>query len=275
MSENGKLPVKAEEKPAANLEGKSYEFVPLGSSDKIRLTAAMVRAFIAVKTKKGCLPSEADCIRFIMLCKGKRANPFEGDCYLLGYDTDDGPKFSMVCGIDLFLKRAEQEPDFDGAESGVIICREDGALEERPGSLVLGSEKLAGGWSRVWRKGRRIPEYKSVKFSTYDTGRSRWKADPGGMIEKVARSQALRAAFPTPLGGLYAREEMDALHESGRGLIGIEGQVQAALDAADKPEVLPEDDSPNQDQPDQPDQNGQTEAPSNPLPSKKQQQLFG
>jgi phage recombination protein Bet len=196
-------------------EEKSVEFVPFGATDSIRLTASMVRHFIAVPTKSGKMPSERDCIRFIMLCRGKRANPFEGDCFLVGYDSQDGPVFSLICGIELFLKRAEQSEDYDGRESGVIILDEDKKLQERPGALVLPGEKIVGGWARVYRKDRAHPEYKAVTFATYDTGRSRWAKDPGGQIEKVALSQCLRSAFPTALGALYTQEEMDRITEVG------------------------------------------------------------
>lgn len=198
---------------------KSVEFVPLGASDKIRLTASMVRQFIAVPTRSGALPTEAQCIKFIMLCRGRRANPWEGDSYMIGYDTQNGPCFSMVCGIELFLKRAEQSAQYDGRESGVIVADADYKLTERPGAMVLKGEKLAGGWAKVYRKDKTYPEYKSVAFDVYNTGKSRWQADPGGMIEKVALSQALRSAYPTALGGLYTQEEMQRLTETGQGVL--------------------------------------------------------
>jgi|SRR3990167_8225635 len=203
---------------AKTTDEKSAEFVPFGASDKIRLTASMVRNFIAVPTRSGALPSERDCVRFIMLCRGKRANPFEGDCFMIGYDSQNGPSFSMVCGIELFLKRAEQSADYDGRESGVIVGSDDAVLTERPGALITKGEKLIGGWARVYRKNHAHAEYKSVSFETYNTGKSRWAADPGGQIEKVALSQALRSAYPTAMGGLYTQEEMTKLTELGQGV---------------------------------------------------------
>jgi len=197
----------------------SVEFMPMGCSDKIRLTASMVRQFIAVPTKSGALPNERDCIRFIMLCRGKRANPFEGDCFLIGYDSQSGPSFSLVCGLELFQKRASAEESYDGAESGVIVLGPEGGIMERQGTITLDGEKLIGGWAKVYRKDRKQIEYKSVKFATYNTDRSRWVKDPGGMIVKVALSQALRSAYPTALGGLYTQEEMQRVTETGEGLI--------------------------------------------------------
>ena len=225
----------------------SVEFIPFGGSDKLRLTASMVRQFIAVPTKSGALPTERDCVKFIMLCLGKRANPFEGDVFLIGYDTKNGPSFSMVCGIELFHKRASAEEAYDGNESGVIVQGPEGTamVTERPGTMVMDGEKLIGGWAKVYRKDRKQVEYKSVKFSTYDTGYSRWEKDPGGQIAKVALSQALRSAFPTPLGALYTQEEMQRVTETGEGLV-------AAREPVSMPKELPasEDNIPMGDSPD-------------------------
>lgn len=201
----------------------AVEFVPFGASEKVRLTASIVRKFVAVPSKSGTQPTERDCIRFIMLCRGKRANPFEGDVYMLGYDNWKGDRlasttFTMVCGVELFLKRAEQSEDFDGLESGVIIKTAKGELEERKGCIVLNDETLVGGWCRVMRKDRKLPYYRTAKLSVYDSGYSRWKSDPAGMIEKVAKSQCLRDAFPTALGGLYSQEEMQRITEIGEGI---------------------------------------------------------
>lgn len=206
-------------------DDKAVEYVPFGASDKIRLTASMIRQFIAVPTKSGALPSERDAIRFIMLCRGKRANPFEGDCFLIGYDSQNGPSFSMVCGVELFMKRAEQSEYYDGQESGVVIADSENRITERPGALVLKGEKIVGGWARVYRKDKGRPEYKTVSFDTYNTGRSRWEKDPGGMISKVALSQALRGAYPTALGGLYTQEEMQRLTETGFGMIAAQEPI--------------------------------------------------
>lgn len=222
---------------------RSVEFVPLGASDKVRLTAAMVKQFIAIPTKSGVLPSERDCIRFLMLCRGKRANPFEGDCWILGYDTQAGPSFSLVCGVDLFQKRAEVEKDYDGCESGVIVARDD-VVVEKPGSFYIpDKETLLGGWARVYRKERGHSEYVTVKLSVYNTDLSRWKKDPAGMIEKVARSQALRKAFPTALGGLYVQEEMERVTQSGEGLMEVREPIAMPKEkatASDHEEIAPE-----------------------------------
>lgn len=255
--------------PKKEPDDKAVEFVPFGATNKIRLTAAMIRQFIAVPTRSGALPSERDAIRFIMLCRGKMANPFEGDCFLIGYDSQNGPSFSMVCGIELFLKRAEQSHHYDGQESGVVVADAENRITERPGALVLKGEKIVGGWAKVYRKDKSHPEYKTVSFDTYNTGRSRWEKDPGGMIAKVALSQALRGAYPTALGGLYTQEEMQRLTETGQGMITAQEPIQ-------QPRALPES-SPPADQgegtdlgPEKPaNGKGATQSPKEPEPQKE------
>jgi len=214
-------------------------FVPFGATDKIRLSMAMIRDFVAVRAKNGIQPSPRDCLKFLMLCKGKRANPFEGDCFMLGYnDGDAAATYSIVCGIELFQKRADSDEHYDGNKAGVIIKTSEG-VSEREGSIVYDDEKLVGGWARVFRKDRNNPTYKAVKLSTYDTGMSRWKKDPGGMIAKVALSQALREAYPTALGGLYTQEEMEKVTEMGNGALTIKESIPMPEEIK-KPEMTPE-----------------------------------
>jgi phage recombination protein Bet len=211
----GAVPQKSTTTAILPKEERCVEYVPFGGTEPLKLTIRHVQKFIAVPTRSGAMPSEKQCVEFIMKCQAKRANPFDGDIYMIGFDTKDGPMFNIVCGIEMFLKRAEASPEFDGLESGIVVRTEDGAVEERVGSLLFDNEQLLGGWCRVYRKDRTKPFVKRVNLSPYNSGRSRWGVDAPGMIEKVAICQALRLAFPQSLGGLYAQEEMPAPMERG------------------------------------------------------------
>ncbi len=202
---------------------KEVEYEVLGG-EIVRLTIGMVRRFLTSPTKKGHAASDADVMKFMMLCKARMLNPWEGDAYLLGYDTDDGPVFNLITSVQAMLKRAEACDDFDGLESGIIVLQEsvvDGikviTTIERQGAFRLGNETVVGGWAKCYRKNRKIPFYQSVTLSVYDTQRSRWKKDPAGMIQKVAKCAALRDAFPAILAGLKSRDEMERV---------IDGQVE-------------------------------------------------
>lgn len=190
------------------------EYIPFGSTSAIRLSAAMVSQFIAVPTRSGKLPSERDCIRFVALCKAKGLNPFESDAFLIGYDGQDGPTFSLITAHQAFLKRAELNPEYNGMESGVSVIV-NGELVERQGDFTFEGENLVGAWARVHFKTRSVPMFKRIKRETFDTGKSRWKVDPAGMLVKCAEADALRSSFPTMLGGLYVEQELHRVQAEG------------------------------------------------------------
>lgn len=197
-------------KPQAN--ERIVEYTPLGGKTPVQLTIGMVRSFLCTPTKNGNQASDADIVKFMMLCKARELDPWVGDAYLTGFDSQDGPQFSLITAAQALLKRAEMNEFYDGMESGVIV-KGDGPVEFRAGDLVLDGETLVGGWARCFRKDRSHPSYDALKLSTFDTKRSRWSKDPAGMIVKCAESSVLRKAFPTQLGGLYTREEMDQISD--------------------------------------------------------------
>ena len=87
---------------------RQIEIIPFGTDERIKLTVAIVQKMIAVPTKQGKIPDATECMKFMMLCKSRHLNPFEGDAYMLGYDTEKGPKFSLITAHQVFLKRAER-----------------------------------------------------------------------------------------------------------------------------------------------------------------------
>lgn len=190
---------------------RAVEFVPFMAKESIKLTIGMVKTYIAKPTKNGHLPSDRDIVNFMMLCKARGLDPWQGDAFLIGYDSQqDGPTFSLITAHQALIKRAETHPDYDGMQSGVIVVTPDGEIVNRKGTFTLDTDKVVGGWATVHFKNRSFPCEKTIKLSTYNTGRSRWKIDANGMVLKVAEAAALRGAFPNALGGMYLREEMDA-----------------------------------------------------------------
>lgn len=214
---------------------KLMEYVPFGGQDKVKLTVPIVQNYIAVKTKSGRTCSETDAVKFMALCQARRLNPFEGDCFLIGYDGKDGPSFSLITAHQAFLKRAEVHPEYDGMKSGVVvqpgytcgacageryvthdqktslcpICEGTGLIDEIEGDIVPEEQTLIGGWSKVFFKTRKIPCHKRVLLKRFQKPWGIWQEDPAGMICKVGEADSLRSAFPTMLGGLYLREEVE------------------------------------------------------------------
>lgn len=183
------------------------EYTPFGEKTPVRITIEQVRKYLCSPTKKGCKPSDADVINYMMLCKSRELNPWVGDAYLVGYDSSDGPSFSLITAVQALHKRAEVNPEYDGLEAGITVVNKDGEIIRREGCLKLSGETVVAGWARVYRKDRAKPFYAEPEFSVFNSGMSRWKKDPQGMIRKVAIAAALREAFPTQLGGLYVEGE--------------------------------------------------------------------
>jgi phage recombination protein Bet len=217
-------PKAADERPArdkALLDGildRQVSYTPFLAKDPITLSARLVMAHLCRPTRSGKLCTESQAVRFIMLCKSRGLNPWEGDAFIVGYDGKDGPEFNLVTAHQAFLKRAEVHPEYDGMSSGVVVRRKGGQaageLVEVEGDLVDDGEVLAGGWARVKFKTRSVPVYRRLKLATFNKGQSRWAADPAGMIVKCAEADALRSAFPNSLGGMYLDDELPAAEEA-------------------------------------------------------------
>lgn len=187
---------------------KAIEYVPFGAQEKIKLTISIIQKLICVPTKSGAVCSDKDAVRFMMLCQAQHLNPFAGDAYLVGYDGQHGAQFSLITAHQALLKRAEVCPGFEGMESGIIINR-DGIIEDRQGDFHLTDEEVVGGWAKVYRKDRK-PMYKRLSIEQrkprYTT--PFWEGHKASeQIVKCAEADALRATFPTMLGGLYNAEE--------------------------------------------------------------------
>lgn len=197
-------------------EEKFIELVPFGGEDKIRITINQVKNLIAVKTKSGKTCSDTDAIKFMALCQARRLNPYEGDCFLIGYDGKDGvPSFSLITAHQAFLKRAELNQEYDGMKSGVIV--DEGTppvLRDLEGDFYTeGSQRVVGGWATVFFKNRKQHMHKRVRLKRFQKAWGIWQEDPAGMIVKCAEADALRSSFPTMLGGLYMKEEVEGQTE--------------------------------------------------------------
>jgi phage recombination protein Bet len=190
---------------------KEMSYVPYAGVDKIKLTVSIVQNLIAVPTRSGKTCSPKDAIKFMMLCEAQRLNPFAGDAYLVGYDNQKSGQatFSLITAHVALLKRAEGSEYFEGMESGIILKDDNGHVTEREGDFHLPEEIVMGGWARVYRKGRKST-YRRLAITqrrpAYET--PFWQGDKASeQIVKCAESDALRAAFPSLMGGLYTEGE--------------------------------------------------------------------
>lgn len=194
---------------ALALESGQVSYRAFNSDVMVTLTLDLIQKTLTKPTKSGKEPTRNDCLRFMMLCRARELNPFEGDAFLVGYDTQNGPEFSLITAHQALLKRAEANPDFGGLESGVLAQRKDGSIHENVGDFYLPEEKVVGGWANVHRKNLTIPFKSRLRIEARRKNTAIWGNDASGMITKCAEADALRMAFPTKLGGLYLKEEME------------------------------------------------------------------
>lgn len=180
------------------------------NGETVQLSIPMIKKYLV--SGNGNI-TDQEAMMFLSLCRFQKLNPFVRDAYCIKYGNSDPA--TLVIGKDVYTKRAEQNPKFNGMEHGVIVMTAEGEVKERPGSFyVKGKEELVGGWAKVYIKGRDVPQYDTVTFSEYagykkdGTLNSNWSKRPGTMIEKVAIMHALRNAFPNNFQGLYIQEEM-------------------------------------------------------------------
>jgi len=159
---------------------------------------------------------------FLQVCKAEDLNPFKKEIYLVKYSVTDPA--SIVIAIDAFIKAAENNPEYDGCESGIILNQKDkleDKLEYRPGIMLLDSEEtlLVGGWARVYRKDRTHPTYTAVGIKEYQKKTKEgnltkfWKSMPATMIAKVAKKQAFKEAFPNRYANISTDIDLDVPFE--------------------------------------------------------------
>lgn len=171
--------------------------------DAITITSDDVRMHICPQA------SAKEVAYFMELCRAQRLNPFLNEAYLVKFQ---GKPAQIMVAHKALVKRAENHPEYDGMEHGVVVMR-DGAVhqEQRGAYYPEAGEVLLGGWAKVYRKDRRMPIYAERSFKSMNKGQANWKSMPDVMIDKCAQAAAIREAFPDELRGMYVQEEMGTM----------------------------------------------------------------
>ncbi len=181
------------------------------NGNKITLTLDTVKNYLVSGDKDRITTQEI--VMFINLCQHNGLDPWLKEAYLIKYGSEPA---TLIVSKETFMKRAEENTQFNGYEAGIILLKEEtGELIYRKGSLKLQSEIIVGGYAEVWRKDREHSYREEVSFDEY-AGRKKdgtlnrqWASKPATMIRKVALVHALREAFPGTLGGMYSEEEQE------------------------------------------------------------------
>lgn len=170
-------------------------------TDLQKLDGNILRDFVDPQHKAA--PQELQAL--LAIVKNRNLNPFTKEVYFIKYGSAPA---QIVVSKEAIMKRAEENPNFDGFEAGIVIETKDGAIERLAGTIVPKSAKLRGGWCKVYRKDRSHAIEADADFAYYTTGKNLWEKMPALMIRKVAIVSAFREAFSESVGGLYTADEM-------------------------------------------------------------------
>ncbi len=160
------------------------------TGDKLELSPQTVKQYLV--SGDASKVSDQEVMMFMQLCKFQKLNPFLREAYLIKYGNAPA---TIVTGKETFLKRAANNPKYQGHEVGI---EEDGSMA----------------WAEVYVEGYVKPVRCEVEFDEYvgkkasGETNAQWKTKPKTMLKKVALVQALREAFPADFGGMYSPEEI-------------------------------------------------------------------
>ena len=170
----------------------------------VELSVALTQAYFC----KNASPAEA--FVFNQWCSHVGLDPWRRECYLVKFGSEPA---TNIVAADVYKKRAERNPRYQGRQSGVIVIDGEGHLVDRVGAFVLDDDTIVGGWCKVFVKDYVEPIEARVSFKEYckmkdGKPQAQWRERPATMIQKVAQVHALRDAFPNDLGSMYVAEEM-------------------------------------------------------------------
>lgn len=204
----------------------------LAAGQEVTLSYNIVRNYL---TKGNGQVSDQDLMQFISVCKFNQLNPFLNEAYLVKFGTQPA---QMIVSLEALLKRADACPNYEGLQSGVIVIMDD-TIAEIEGGFIPPKAQLVGGWAKVYRSDRKYPYIAKVNLSEYDKKQSIWNEKKSMMIEKVAKVQALRNAFPNQLGAMYTREETEETdaHVLETTLNNVNANNAAAQQAEEQPQA--------------------------------------
>jgi len=158
-------------------------------------------------TSDNALITNGEIELFINMCKYQKLNPLIREAYLVKYDTKKPAQ--QIVSLGAFLRISDEHPQFDGMEDGIIVQRNNEMIE-KVGTMVYTGETLIGAWARVYRKDRSRPTITKISLKEFNKGQSTWNVMPAVMINKCAKVNALRTAFPSCFTNCYSEEELTA-----------------------------------------------------------------
>jgi phage recombination protein Bet len=154
---------------------------------------------------------------FMHTCNKLKLDPFTKEVHLVAYrNYKTGEyQFSTIVGIHGLEKKAASSGMFAGVDVPKFNMTADGRWQSM--AEVAASKKLPISCSVTVYKlmgGTRVPFTAEVLWSEYGNEKNpNWSSRPMHMLTKVAKSHALRMAFPNETHGLHVEEEMSAMND--------------------------------------------------------------
>ena len=202
---------------------------------EIKLSSNIVKSYLVAGEGN---VSDQEVKLFIALCSAQKLNPFIKEAHLIKYGSSPA---TMVVSKDVYQKRADKHPEYQGKKAGIIVLTAEGKIDYRVGTFYMPSrEELVGGWCEVYRKDRE-PERVEVSLDEYvgkkkdGTVNAQWSGKPATMIRKVAVAQCLREAFTSEFQGMYVPEEMGVEDTTSNFVVEETPQVHQAIEANTAP----------------------------------------
>lgn len=154
--------------------------------------------------------------QFLAVAGAFGLNPWKREVYAVTYkNKDGGVDMSIVTGYEVYLKRAELNPNYNGfsIEFKGGFKRANVQKNGKNGPYYVSALVPEGCVScvcTVYRKDRTEPVRDEVFFDEYDKGNSMWQEKPRTMLKKCAIVAAFRKAFPIDFGGMpYIADEVE------------------------------------------------------------------
>lgn len=134
---------------------------------------------------------------FIMNAQQMGLNPFAKEiwCY-----KDNKGNLLVFAGRDGFLKKAQQDPRWNGMKSSEVRENDEFAIDfwgEEITHKINPKDRgeIVGAYCYIKPKDVESATIEWVDFKTYNRGFSVWKSNPADMIKKTAEAKALKKAF--------------------------------------------------------------------------------
>lgn len=171
------------------------------------------------QTNSNLLPNEQ--AQFLAISQTFNLNPWKREVYAVAYGSGDKRKLSIIVGYEVYLRRAEEFPQYDGYETefageGANMCCT----------------------CKVYRKDRNHPTGATVFLREYSQGNQMWNTKPRVMLEKVAIATAMRRAFPSQFNGMpYIADELPDNMTRGAEVLNAQGYTEVPQQPAEAPKT--------------------------------------